>query len=60
MTANRKGSPRATQRGQALIEFTVVTLLVVVVLIAQPNVVVALVDALRTAYQAFTYAISFT
>lgn len=60
MTANHNGSAHAAQRGQALIEFTVVTLLVVVVLIAQPNVIVALVDALRAAYQAFTYAISFT
>lgn len=48
----------ARQRGQALIEYTLVTFLVVVVLIANPNVITEIVDAIRSVYQAFTSAIS--
>lgn len=51
-------APRDRQRGQALIEYAVVTLLAVVVLVARPNVIVELVDSIKQAYSAFVFAIS--
>lgn len=50
-------SPRR-QRGQAVIEYTLVTFLVVLVLVANPNVITEIVDAIRSVYQAFAHAIS--
>jgi Flp pilus assembly pilin Flp len=46
------------QRGSALIEYTVVVLLLVTVLLANPNVIRQLADALRDAYTSFVYALS--
>lgn len=46
------------QRGAALIEYSIVTLLAVTVLVAQPNIVLELVESLRKAYSSFTYALS--
>lgn len=58
MTRLPRSNARALQRGQGLIEYSVVTLLVVVVLVARPNVILELVESVRKAYEAFTYAIS--
>ncbi len=53
-------SLRKRQTGQATIEYTVVVMLAVFVLIAQPNIIDDVVTALREAYAAFVYAISFS
>lgn len=50
-------SPRQ-QQGAALIEYSIVTMLGVIVLIAQPNIIMELIEALRKAYSSFTYAMS--
>lgn len=47
-----------SQRGAALAEYLVVSLLLVLVLIANPNVFVELADALRKVYASFVYALS--
>lgn len=49
---------RFAQKGQATIEYTVVLLLVVIVLLARPDVIADLVGALKSVYEAFFYAIS--
>lgn len=49
---------RRRQQGAALIEYSIVTMLGVIVLIAQPNIVMELIEALRKAYSSFTYAMS--
>ncbi len=46
------------QRGAALVEYLIVALLLVLALIVNPNVFVALADALRNAYASFVYALS--
>ncbi|RRU12815.1 hypothetical protein [Stenotrophomonas sp. 278] len=46
------------QRGAALVEYAVVATLGVLVLVAEPNIVLELIDALRKAYQGFTYMLS--
>lgn len=49
--------------GQAMTEYVVIVLLVAVALIAstmEPSPVMELVDALRRAYTAFSYVISFS
>ena len=46
------------QRGAALIEYTLVTVVGVLVLIAEPNIVLELIEAIRKAYQGFTYMLS--
>lgn len=51
------------QRGQAMTEYTVVLVFVVVILIVSsidPSPLQALVDALKSAYTAFSYVISFS
>ncbi len=53
-------APRRSQLGQATIEYTVVVMLAVIVLIAQPNIVDDIVTALKEAYSAFVYAISWS
>jgi len=57
--ARRAATARA-QRGSAVIEYSIVTFLAVAVLVAQPNVVVDLMDAIHKVYEAFTHAISLT
>jgi Flp pilus assembly pilin Flp len=49
---------RRQQRGGALVEYTVVVLLLVVALLADPNVIRQLADAVRDAYTSFVYALS--
>lgn len=49
---------RRRQRGAALIEYTVVVSLGVLVLVAEPNIVLELIESLRKAYQGFTYMLS--
>ncbi|KRG63577.1 hypothetical protein ABB26_11750 [Stenotrophomonas humi] len=49
---------RRTQRGAALIEYTIVTVLGIIVLVAEPNIILELVQALRNAYSSFVYALS--
>lgn len=59
----KRTNPIATRRrqlGQATIEYTVVVMLVVIVLIAQPSVIDDIVTALKEAYSAFVYAISWS
>lgn len=51
-------SNRRRQRGSALIEYTIVALFVVVVLVANDNVIKQLADAIRNAYASFVYALS--
>ena len=51
---------RRRQLGQATIEYTVVVMLVGVVLIARPSIVDDVVTALKEAYSAFVYAISWS
>lgn len=46
------------QRGAALIEYAVVASVGVLVLVAEPNIVIELIDSLRKAYQGFTYMLS--
>ena len=45
-------------RGNALIEYTVVLLLLVIALLADPNVISQLATALRNAYASFVYVLS--
>ncbi|MHB1057454.1 MAG: hypothetical protein ACYC0F_06195 [Rhodanobacter sp.] len=54
----RAAARPARQRGGALIEYTIVVLLLVMVLLANPNVIRQLADALREAYTSFVYALS--
>ncbi|MBD7923246.1 MULTISPECIES: hypothetical protein [Xanthomonas] len=55
----RSGMPcKRTQRGQSTIEYTVVVMALVIVLIANPNVITDVVTALKDLYAAFVYAIS--
>lgn len=46
------------QRGVALIEYAVVASVGVLVLVAEPNIVLELIASLRKAYQGFTYMLS--
>ena len=46
------------QRGSTTIEYTIVALFVVIVLIANDNVIRQLAAALRNAYASFVYALS--
>ncbi len=48
------------QRGSATVEYLLVTSLVVIVLVAEPNVVVEVMDALKQVYRAFTFTLGFT
>jgi Flp pilus assembly pilin Flp len=55
--------PARRQQGQAMTEYTVVLLFVVVGLILssiEPSPVQALVDALKSAWTAFSYVISYS
>lgn len=61
MRAARRRNPipaRFRQRGGALVEYTIVVLLLVVVLLADPNAIPKLAQALRDAYTHFVYALS--
>lgn len=51
-------APRRLQRGGAHTEYMIVAMLVVLVLIADDNVIKQLVDAVRKAYSTFVYALS--
>ena len=51
-------TPRRLQRGGAHTEYMIVAMLVVLVLIADDNVIKQLVDAVRKAYSTFVYALS--
>lgn len=51
---------RRRQTGSAAIEYLLVTSLVVVILVAEPNVVVQLMDAIKQVYRAFTFALGLT
>lgn len=56
----RRAAAARAQRGSAVIEYSIVTFLAVAVVVAQPNVVADLMDAIHKVYQAFTHAISLT
>lgn len=49
---------RSLQRGQALIEYTLIAGLGVLVLVANADAIPALMNALKQVYEAFVYAIS--
>lgn len=49
---------RRQQAGQGLVEYSVLLLFVVLVLVANPNVILELVQAVRDAYVAFVDALS--
>ncbi len=49
---------RRAQRGAALVEYTIIAVLGIIVLIAEPNIILELVEALRKAYSSFVYALS--
>ncbi len=54
-------SPSARrQRGSALIEYTVITGLAVLVLLSNPNVVAETINAIKSVYEAFAYSLSTT
>lgn len=57
-------TPRACQRGQASIEYTIVLILVVLVLITEqngePGPIGVVVQALRDLYNSYSWAISFS
>lgn len=46
------------QRGGALVEYTIVVLLLVLVLVAYPDAIPQLAKALREVYASFAYALS--
>ncbi len=46
------------QRGSATAEYVIVAMFVIIVLIANENVIKELADAIRNAYASFTYALS--
>lgn len=46
------------QCGAATMEYCIVAALAALVLLARPNVIAQLIDALRDAYTSFTYALS--
>jgi Flp pilus assembly pilin Flp len=46
------------QRGSATAEYAIVALLVVIVLVANENVIKELADAIRNGYASFAYALS--
>jgi Flp pilus assembly pilin Flp len=48
----------ARQRGSATAEYVIVAALVIIVLIANENVIKQLADAIRNAYASFAYALS--
>lgn len=56
--ARREPRLRRQQAGQGLVEYTVLLACVVLVLVANPNVVLELVQAIGDAYVAFVDAIS--
>ncbi|MGY0505794.1 hypothetical protein [Luteimonas sp. e5] len=51
-------SSNRRQTGQAVVEYTVVLAAVVIVLLARPDVITELVEAMKSVYEAFVYAIS--
>lgn len=53
-------TPSRAQRGAAMVEYTIATALVALVLIGNPGIVHKLIEAISKLYQAFTYAISLT
>lgn len=50
-------SPRL-QRGQGLVEYSIVTMLAVLILVGNPNVILQLVEALQQIYDAFVDTIA--
>jgi hypothetical protein len=54
----RATSKKGAQRGSATAEYMIVATLVVIILVAQDNVVKQLADAIRNAYASFVYALS--
>lgn len=47
------------QRGMATVEYAIIATLGVLVLVANPNIVLELANALRRIYTGFVYALSF-
>lgn len=61
--ARRPGVMRSRpryQHGNALVEYSIITFLAIIVLISQENQVAALMDAIKDLYRAFTYSLSMT
>ncbi|QDH71594.1 hypothetical protein [Marilutibacter alkalisoli] len=61
-TMKRKQLPKGPrrQRGSAIVEYSIITMLVIVVLVANDNVVGQLMQAIKGMYEAFSYALSMT
>lgn len=59
--ARRTPVPRRLQRGSALVEYSIIAFLAVIVLVGtDENVVQMVMEAIRTIYLAFTNALSMT
>jgi Flp pilus assembly pilin Flp len=48
------------QSGAAAVEYVVIALLIVIILLASPNVIAQLIEAIKQLYEAFTVAIGRT
>lgn len=48
------------QRGSAIIEYSIVTFLAIIVLISQENQIAQLMDAIKEVYESFSFALSMT
>lgn len=53
-------APVKRQAGGATLEYTLISILVVIVLIASPSAIDQILDALKGLYQAFAFAIGIT
>ncbi|MCF7223600.1 hypothetical protein [Marilutibacter chinensis] len=61
-TLRRSHHPRPArgQRGNAIVEYTLITGLAVLVLVSNPNVVAETLNAIKSMYEAFAYSLSTT
>lgn len=60
---SRRLNPAPLQRhqaGVAMMEYVLITLFIIVVLIASPNVIEEIINAIKDVYRAFVYAIGMT
>lgn len=49
-----------SQRGSAMVEYALISALVVIVLLSGPSVITQILEAIRQVYEAFTFAIGLT
>lgn len=48
------------QRGSAIIEYSIITFLAVIVLISQENQIARIMEAIKDLYEAFSFSLSMT